>query len=90
MNDPARRWHPFGRTREEDLIILARGEETGFWDDDGRPAPWPENFLDPEAGWATSNDTNHADNHTGEDPYKPPFPASVLNRPETPTQWPEN
>ena len=55
MTDPAGKWHPLGRTREEDLNILTEGGETGWWDDTGRPAPWPEDFLDPTAGWANQN-----------------------------------
>jgi hypothetical protein len=30
--------------RERDLALLAAGHETGFWDDQGRPAPWPDDF----------------------------------------------
>src|SRR5699024_9022958 len=32
MTDSARTWHPFGRTRQEDLQILANGGQTGWWD----------------------------------------------------------
>ena len=35
------------RTRREhrdDLTLLTAGLETGFWDDQGRPAPWPDNL----------------------------------------------
>ena len=39
MTDPAGKWHPLGRTREEDLNILTEGGETGWWDDTGTPAP---------------------------------------------------
>jgi hypothetical protein len=24
--------------------LLATGTDTGFWDDDGRPAPWPDDI----------------------------------------------
>jgi len=32
--------------------LLATGAETGFWDDRGRPAPWPDDIDEwrPEAG----------------------------------------
>ena len=73
MKDPARIWHPFGRTREEDIHILAEGGETGWWDDDGRPASWPENFLDPAAGWTNRNNINHGDHRADDDPDNPPF-----------------
>jgi hypothetical protein len=33
-----------GLTRDEYLTILRAGGETGFWDDHGRPAPWPDDF----------------------------------------------
>ncbi|MGP4990422.1 hypothetical protein ACTXIX_07090 [Glutamicibacter ardleyensis] len=46
------RWHPEGLTLEEDLALLASGEGTGWWDESGRPAPWPQDFLDPAAGWS--------------------------------------
>lgn len=26
--------------------FAATGAETGFWDDDGRPAPWPDDIED--------------------------------------------
>lgn len=45
------RFHPFGRSEAEDLAILAVGVETGWWDESGRPAPWPQDFLDPAADW---------------------------------------
>ncbi|WP_193081307.1 hypothetical protein [Brevibacterium aurantiacum] len=57
MTEPSNRFHPFGRTRDQDLQILATGGETGWWDDRGRPAPWPEDFLDPEAGWQAPSPT---------------------------------
>jgi hypothetical protein len=37
--------------RERDLVILEAGGYTGWWDDHGRPAPWPDDFLDPDSGW---------------------------------------
>jgi len=68
MSTPERAWHPFGRTRDEDLALLADGTETGWWDEHGRPAPWPDNFLDPTSGWAP--DTNPTPDS---DPRNPPF-----------------
>ena len=77
MNIPTRKWHPFGRTKEEeedeDLNILKEGGETGWWDNKGRPAPWPQDFLDPEAGWTNGNNTSHDHNHAKNDPENPPF-----------------
>ena len=46
--------------RLEDLTLLEAGHETGFWDEHGRPAPWPDDIdewrpttselLNPEPG----------------------------------------
>ena len=30
--------------RDRDVILLAAGQETGFWDDQGNPAPWPDDI----------------------------------------------
>ncbi|MDG4785086.1 hypothetical protein O7626_03925 [Micromonospora sp. WMMD1102] len=27
-------------------VLHATGAETGFWDDNGRPAPWPDDIED--------------------------------------------
>ena len=37
--------------RQQDLAILAVGAETGWWDERGVPAPWPEDFFDADTGW---------------------------------------
>jgi len=74
MNDPTRLLHPFGRTEEEeDLNILTNGGDTGWWDDNGRPAPWPQDFLDADAGWTNGNGNRDADNPPEEDHKNPPF-----------------
>lgn len=52
-------WHPLGRTRAEDLALLNAGKETGWWNETGRPAPFPGDFLDPNAGWTTTQDTGN-------------------------------
>ena len=44
-----------------DLALLAAGDETGWWDDTGAPAPWPEDFwmadgsINPD--WTTATPT---------------------------------
>ena len=73
MNDPTRPAHHFARTREEDLTVLAAGNETGWWDDNGKPAPWPDDFLDPDAGWSTGNTTATDDDGDENDPENRPF-----------------
>ncbi|MET3142794.1 UNVERIFIED_ORG: hypothetical protein ABIB13_002512 [Arthrobacter sp. UYEF2] len=49
---------PRRRTQQEDLALLAAGEETGWWDDHGRPAPWPEDFHSADSGWALDGKSN--------------------------------
>jgi hypothetical protein len=50
-----------GRTRQEYFDILAAGGETGWWDEHGMPAPWPEDFLDPDSGWQPTAGTHVTD-----------------------------
>ncbi len=68
MNDPTRTSRHRQRTRDDDLDLLADGRETGWWDHTGRPAPWPDDFLNPTSGWAPDTGTTHPD-----DPKNPPF-----------------
>lgn len=58
-----------GISRTNDLALLAAGIETGWWDEHGVPAPWPEDFFDPNSGWRqpTTEPTTNAD------PEDPPF-----------------
>ncbi len=52
MNDDTR------TQREHDLAILAAGGFTGWWNETGQPAPFPDDFFDPDTDWRpTSNDT---------------------------------
>jgi hypothetical protein len=37
--------------REHDVATLAAGGFTGWWDDHGTPAPWPDDFFDPDTEW---------------------------------------
>ena len=43
-----------GFTQAEYLATLEAGYETGWWNERGVPAPWPDDFLDPNSGWHTS------------------------------------
>ena len=43
-----------GFTQAEYRRALAAGYETGWWNEHGIPAPWPEDFLDPHSGWQPS------------------------------------
>ena len=47
--------------------------ETGWWDDNGRPAPWPDDFTDPDAGWTTENTAVPADDGDETDPKNQPL-----------------
>jgi hypothetical protein len=40
-----------GHSQADYQHALAAGYETGWWDEHGVPAPWPEDFLDPNSGW---------------------------------------
>ncbi|MEU4243083.1 hypothetical protein [Actinoplanes sp. NPDC026619] len=44
--------------------LQANGTETGFWDDQGRPAPWPDDIDQwrPETG-------GHTTHQPGEQPF---------------------
>lgn len=58
---------------EQDLTDLAAGPEADWWDEKGRPAPWPDDFSDPD------NDRRSAANDPDDDPPlslavgEPPF-----------------
>lgn len=65
------RFHPFGRTLAEDLAMLQAGNETLWWDETGAPAPWPQDFLNPAAGWTDGNNTLETDQQ------KPPITADA-------------
>jgi hypothetical protein len=30
---------------DNDLAVLAAGHDTGFWDEHGNPAPWPDDIT---------------------------------------------
>jgi len=42
--------------RDHDLAVLAAGGSTGWWDENGHPAPWPDDFFDLDTHWRP--DTN--------------------------------
>lgn len=72
-SDVPGQWHPSGRTLAADLQLLAAGEETGWWDEHGRPAPWPQDFLDPTAEWSNGLIGEPAIDRAADDPDHPPF-----------------
>lgn len=58
-----------GFTHTEYLATLAAGYETGWYDEDGRPAPWPDDFLDPNNGWHTPTSHDPVPLNPGEQPF---------------------
>ncbi len=54
--------------REHDLATLAAGDVTGWWDDHGQPAPWPDDFFDPDTDWRPATNIT-PDLATGEQPF---------------------
>ena len=53
--------------REHDLAILATEGHTGWWDEHGRPAPWPDDFFDTD--WRPSNSDIPPTLADGEQPF---------------------
>ena len=41
---------------QHDLAVLAASGYTGWWDEHGQPAPWPDDIFDPDTEWRP--DTN--------------------------------
>jgi hypothetical protein len=52
-----------GLTRKTYLDLLTTTGATGWHDEHGVPAPWPDDFLDPHSGWqpTTGGDTTSTD-----------------------------
>lgn len=52
-----------GLTHQAYLDQLADYGHTGWHDEHGVPAPWPEDFYDPNSGWqpTTGGDTANTD-----------------------------
>ncbi|MDA8439784.1 MAG: hypothetical protein M0Z51_13125 [Propionibacterium sp.] len=57
-----------GHPRADYQHTLTGGHDTGWWDDNGHPAPWPDDFLDPDTHWRP--DTNPTTQPT---PAEQPF-----------------
>jgi hypothetical protein len=55
--------------REHDLAILAADDITGWWDEHGQPAPWPEDFFDPDSDWRPTSSDTPPDLAPGEQPF---------------------
>ena len=48
-----------GLTRRAYLDQLTKIGYTGWHDEHGIPAPWPEDFCEPEAGWQPTTGGGH-------------------------------
>lgn len=59
-----------GHSQADYLRALAAGYETGWWDEHGVPAPWPEDFLDSHSGWHQPKTINQL---VTLEPAQPPF-----------------
>ena len=57
---PIRACRPHGPRglHEISVALLAAGHETGWWDENGVPAPWPRDFHKPDSGWRPSRPAN--------------------------------
>ena len=55
--------------REHDLTQLANGLDTGWWDEHGVPAPWPDDFFDPDTDWRPTGHDNPPTLATNEPPF---------------------
>jgi len=51
---------PTSSQHHHDLALLTAGHDTGWWDEHGRPAPWPDDVWLPDGSinpdWQTSSD----------------------------------
>ena len=56
-------------TQAEYLATLTAGYETGWWDERGVPAPWPDDFLNPHNGWHPGIAGDPVPLNPGEQPY---------------------
>ncbi len=54
---------------DRDLATLAAGGDTGWWNDDGTPAPWPDDFFDPDTDWRPTGHDNPPTLATNEPPF---------------------
>jgi len=48
-----------GHTQAEYLRALAAGYETGWWDDNGTPGPWPNDYNDADTSAQPDTGPHH-------------------------------
>lgn len=56
---------------QRDLELLAAGHNTGWWDERGRPAPWPDDF------WLPGGTINPDWRPSGHNPEEETTPATA-------------
>ena len=61
--------HGPGHSQADYHRALAAGYETGWYDENGRPAPWHDDFLDPNNGWRISSVHPTQPLNPGEQPF---------------------
>lgn len=61
--------HNTSTQREHDLAILAAGGFTGWWDEHGQPAPFPDDFFYPDCEWGPSSNDTPPELADGEPPF---------------------
>lgn len=61
--------HRITSQREKDLATLAAGGHTGWWDEHGQPAPFPDDFFDPGTGWRPTSTNTPPELDHGEQPF---------------------
>ena len=65
MNPHPETWIPGPAERAAlNAALHATGAETGFWDDHGRPAPWPDDIAE----WRPAT-TEPISSEPGEEPF---------------------
>ncbi len=62
-------WPGPGQGRDHDLALLAAGGTTGWWNEHGHPAPWPEDFLDHDTDWHPTRNEEPATPEPGQPPF---------------------
>ena len=61
--------HDTRTQREHDLTTLTAGGYTGWWDEHGQPAPWPDDFFNPDTDWRPTSSDNPPQLADGEQPF---------------------
>ena len=55
--------------QNHDLALLAAGHETGWWDEHGLPAPFPDDFFNPHTDWRPATSDTPTELANGKQPF---------------------